>query len=56
MKEAKEGHGTLNWMVTYQSQHGGICIEYASTEREAVKRVEHLDQLGRTPMLWRKWR
>jgi hypothetical protein len=55
VKEAPEGHGTLNWMVTWQSLHGGICIEYSQTELDAVKKVAHLEELGRTPQLYRKW-
>jgi hypothetical protein len=55
MNEAKEGHGTLNWMLTYQSQHGGIVIKYLSTELEAVRDVNYHETLGRTPVLWRRW-
>lgn len=55
MEEAKEGHGMLNWMLTYQSKHGGIVIKYVGTELEAVKDCDYLETLGRTPVLWRRW-
>lgn len=55
MNEAPEGTGTLNWMVTYQSAHGGIGIRYLMTELDAVDEVTYLASIGRTPVLWRRW-
>jgi hypothetical protein len=55
MNEAKEGHGTLNWMLTFQSRHGGIVVKYHATEEGAGEEVDYLKTLGLTPVLWRRW-
>ena len=51
MSEIKDGHGTLNWIVTWQSTHGGICIEYETNELNAAKRSEYLEKLGCIPQV-----
>jgi hypothetical protein len=46
--------GDLDFMVTWQSLDGRICVEYKSTRKEAVEHFLWLQGLGRTPKLWKE--
>lgn len=53
MKPEPDGHGTLNWMLVWQSLDGRVCIEYKVDEKEASRHASRLRQFGRTPQVWR---
>ena len=50
--EVKEGHGTLNFKVEWQSLDGRLRAEYHNTFLGASDHAAQLRKLGRAPQIW----
>ncbi|HDZ25564.1 MAG TPA: hypothetical protein ENH65_03520 [Candidatus Aminicenantes bacterium] len=50
---AKEEGGNLAFLVWWQSLDGRLIVEYEDSYDLALKRVKHLESLGRKAQMWR---
>ncbi len=52
IKRMEDSHGSLNYMISWQSLDGRPEISYFETQKEAAKHVKHLHTLGRSVSIW----